>query len=472
LTYTRFDTYSLLLNNADLASEMFARTLHLLEGCGRLPRIHATSWQVGDVDKALHAVAEMPCYGSALVQCNSSNHQLVKVVKEKQVKSLRSIIHNEGTYLIVGGFLGLGRSIAELLIDHGARDFAFISRSGATTKASKAAMSNLQSKGANISALTVDILNETALNTAITHVQQSMPTIRGVFQCAAVIQDAIFDNMTFAEWNAAVLPKTIGSWNLVESISAAGMNPFYVFLASSAGVIGNRGQANYAAGNSFEDAMAHSLRLQGKHAVSIDLGPVLGAGMLAEDEETLDMLRASGFHSISHEDFLRVISHAITGEILEGQPMPPQVVLGVGTGAIIRQNQPADPYWTRTALYSYLDLIDMPPPDLSAATSIASMGIRAALARAPSTTAAGKIVAVGIREMLAKAMTMLPEEIDMDKPPNAYGVDSLVAIGLRNWVQGSCGVEISLFEVLSDQSVGDMGTMIAKRGGYGGGGDD
>jgi NAD(P)-dependent dehydrogenase (short-subunit alcohol dehydrogenase family) len=396
---------------------------------------------------------------------------VVNVINDPQTKPLSEVIGTEGTYLIVGGFLGLGGSIAKLLVKSGARHLVFLSRSGASSDASKAFMKHLQSSGVVVRAVTADVCDATALQADIKIIAGTMPPIQGVFQCAAVISDAVFDNMTFDGWSAAVRCKTIGSWNLIEVLKDTGVDPFYIFLASSAGVIGNRGQANYAAGNSFEDSMARTLRLQGNHAVSIDLGPVLGAGMLADDEQILDMLRASGFHSISHDDFLKVLSHAITGEIVDGQPMPPQVVLGVGTGAIIRQNQPADPYWTRTALYSYLNLIDMPTHELSGRGQTSSIGLRAMLTRASTVAVAGELISEGIRDVLAKAMTLLSEEIDAGKPPNAYGVDSLVAIGLRNWVQGQCGVEISLFEVLSELSVAEMGLMIARKGGYGGGSD-
>lgn len=471
VTLSSFEPYSLIKNNIVLASFMLEATLHLLADVDSLPVLYTIVQPIGKADEALQELAQAPHFGCALVYSDPSGSSLVKVIKDPQIKPLSEVIGTEGTYLIVGGLLGLGGSIAKLLVKNGARHLVFLSRSGASNDASKAFVKHLQSSGVVVRAVTADVCDSSALQAEIEIIADIMPPVRGVFQCAAVISDAVFDNMTFDDWVAAVRCKTLGSWNLFEVLKEIGMDPFFIFLASSAGVIGNRGQANYAAGNSFEDSMARALNLQGKHAVSIDLGPVLGAGMLAEDEQILDMLRASGFHSISHDDFLKVLSHAITGEVLEGQPIPPQVILGVGTGAIIRQNQPADPYWTRTALYSYLNLIDMPAPDLSARGQTASMGLKAMLTRASTVAAAGELIAEGIREVLAKAMTLLPEEIDTGKPPNAYGVDSLVAIGLRNWVQGQCGVEISLFEVLSELSVTEMGLMIARKGGYGSGTD-
>lgn len=110
----------------------------------------------------------------------------------------------------------------------------------------------------------------------------------------------------------ATRPKMQGSWNLHEALPDD--MAFFVFLSSSAGAIGARGQANYNSGNGFQDALAHHRRKKGMAAVSLDLGPILGAGvcrhsletkcltdliqMVAEDEATLEMLRSSAFFGI------------------------------------------------------------------------------------------------------------------------------------------------------------------------------
>ncbi|KAK7209781.1 hypothetical protein V2G26_016959 [Clonostachys chloroleuca] len=189
--------------------------------------------------------------------------------------------------------------------------------------------------------------------------------------------------------------------------------------------------------------------------------------MLAEDEGILDALRASGFYGIRHEDFLQVLEHAITMEILPGQRMPAQVILGVGTGGLMLQNQPADPYWSRTALYSYLNLVDMPPPDLSGGNAGLVMDIKSSLASCASVDAAAEIACTGLTGMLAKAMNMHLEEMDTGKPPNSYGVDSLVAVGVRNWILSNCGIQVSVFEILSERTIAELAMLVAEKGSFG-----
>ncbi|KAK3191117.1 hypothetical protein K4F52_002703 [Lecanicillium sp. MT-2017a] len=271
--------------------------------------------------------------------------------------------------------------------------------------------------------------------------------------------------MSFDDWATAFKPKVLGAWNTVQSMETLGHEPFYVFLASSAGVIGTRGQANYAAGNSFLDSLAKGLRVQGRAAVSLDLGPILGAGMLTEDESILDILRASGFYGIRHQDFLKVMKHAVTMETFRDQPLSPQVILGVGTGGLMAQNEPADPYWSRTALYSFLAIVDAPKPDLSAPSrKINATDVKSELINCSDVVTATNIVCTGLSNMLAKSMNMLPEEIDVMRPANVYGVDSLVAVGVRNWVLSNCKVQVSVFEVMSDMTILDLSRSIVEKG--------
>ncbi|KAK2930050.1 Polyketide synthase, dehydratase domain [Fusarium oxysporum f. sp. vasinfectum] len=418
-----------------------------------------------DINRVKEAI---PFFGLVSITGGPDATPQVDMAIKKTIKPLHQALSGTDTYLLAGGLGGLGRSICELLVKNGARHIAFLSRTGTSSEASQRFFKDLCDKGIDARVYKADLCDAEALTKVIKEeICQEMPPIKGVFQCAATIKDSIFSNMTYSDWTEAIRPKTVGSDNLVRAISANSEDPFFIFLASSAGVIGNRGQANYAAGNCFEDALALNLRLEGKHAVSIDLGPVLGAGMLADDEEILDILRASGFYGIRHEDFLTMITHAITAEISPGTPMPGRVIMGIGSGGLVRQNQPADPYWSRTALYSYLNLVDTSNPDLKVVDASNDFDLKSLLSCCSSTDVAAEIVTTGLSLMLAKAMNMLPEEIDTGKPPNVYGVDSLVAVGVRNWVVTNCGVEVSVFEVLSERTVAELAREIARRGGFG-----
>lgn len=241
--------------------------------------------------------------------------------------------------------------------------------------------------------------------------------------------------MTHADWTAAFGPKAVGASNLVEVFGPVPSAPWFLFLSSASGIIGNRGQGNYAAANAVQDALARSGRTQGR-ACSLDLGPVLEAGMLVGDEDTLGKLRGAGFYGIRHQDFLEMVERGITGEIRPSVPAPAQIVSGVGTGGLIRQNNPGDPFWSRTAMYSYMNTVDMPvtaPDDAGGdGRGRGEEDVKRMLAACAGREEAAAVICAGLVQLLAKAMSLLPEEIDAERAPSAYGVDSLVAVGVRN----------------------------------------
>ena len=279
----------------------------------------------------------------------------------------------------------------------------------------------------------------------------------------------IFDNMTHDDWVTSVRPKTIGSWNLFSAIknscSAFGgrfsQKPWLLFLSSASGVIGNRGQANYAAGNVFQDTLAHHAKHHGFHATSIDFGPILGAGVLERDEGILVKLRASGFFGIQPEDFLAVVERAICGEVTKDETLPTQIVVGVGTGGIVHQNKPSDPYWARTALYSILSRVDLPPGDLSDLSGgNAHLGGQEALDSSDNSVQG---ISRELAAVLAKNMNMKAGDIDLHRPIVSFSVDSLVATAVRSRIYARTGVSVSPFDLMGDKSIDGLASMLVEK---------
>lgn len=378
------------------------------------------------------------------------------------------------TYVLVGGMGGLGKAVAGLLIDRGARHLLFLSRSGAQTPENQAYLQSLAQRGVMAKALSVDISHEAALRQALA--TADMPQIKGVVQCAAVIADAVWETMTYSEWAAATRPKMIGSWNL-HNILPQEMD-FFIFLSSASGVIGNRGQANYAAGNCFQDALArHRASLGLKNSVSIDLGPVMGAGMLENDEKTYAILKASGFFMVMLEDFLFLVERAMCGGSMNTLNIPSQVVTGVGTGGLIMQNEVSDPYWSETKMFEILNRIDLPqvPVDSSSVTPTQSSfgshssqssgrSLATALRQADGIEEATEVILVGCIDYLSVSLSMSADDMDADKSLTAYGVDSLVTSSFRNWIFKNIGIKITDMEVIGAASIMELARSIAEKG--------
>ncbi|KAK1731468.1 beta-ketoacyl synthase domain-containing protein [Colletotrichum acutatum] len=439
--FMRFDVATIMKDDPDLIKEFFTMVdqfaFDYLRKSSSLQCQPVHRFPMSNFEGAFKQIDKTPYHG--LVTMTANRDTLVPVATVTQIKPLADVIDPKGTYVLAGGLGGLGRSIAKLLADNGAKKLVFLSRSSGNQDAQEF-LHCLSKSGVQATAVAVDITDLQALKA----LAPTLGKIAGVVQCAAVIQDALFEKMSFADWHTAFAPKAVGAMNLADvfgrnpepGASTPATAPWFLFLSSASGIIGNRGQANYAAANAVQDALAQAL----PRSVSLALGPVLQAGMLVEDEETLGKLRGAGFYGIRHQDFLTMVERAITGEVTPGVQTNPQIVSGVGTGGLIRQNDPGDPFWSRTALYSYMNLVDVPiyspeegrDDDGGVSGGGGEADVKKMLAVCSGAQAAAVIICTGLVQLMAKAMSLLPEEIDPERAPSAYGVDSLVAVGVRN----------------------------------------
>lgn len=130
-------------------------------------------------------------------------------------------------------------------------------------------------------------------------------------------KDAVFEKMSCHVLREALEPKFQGSKNLHEMLPRD--IDFYVMLSSICGLIGSRGQANYAAGNTYQDALAHFRRSKGLPATSLNLGNVQSIGYLAENLDRLK-INPSVFtvlDGVREDQLLRAIEQVINPKTVE-----------------------------------------------------------------------------------------------------------------------------------------------------------
>lgn len=112
--------------------------------------------------------------------------------------------------------------------------------------------------------------------------------------------------MSFDNYLAANRPKFTGSLNLHELLPNL---DFFVMLSSAAGTVGNASQANYAAGSTFQDALARHRSSMGLPAVAIDLGVVKSVGYVAENKVVAERLTRKDFTPLEEDEVLRLLEY-------------------------------------------------------------------------------------------------------------------------------------------------------------------
>jgi acyl transferase domain-containing protein len=182
----------------------------------------------------------------------------------------------DATYLITGGVGGLGLLVARRFAARGARHLVLLSRNEPGSSA-QAAIDELRDQGVHVTTVKADVAREHDLTEALGHIS---PPLAGIVHAAGVLDDALLPQQTWTKFEAVMAPKVAGSWNLHVHTRNLPLD-FLVMFSSLSGALGAPAQSNYAAANAFVDALAHHRRAQGLPALSINWAPWSDVGMAA-----------------------------------------------------------------------------------------------------------------------------------------------------------------------------------------------
>ncbi|KAL9001809.1 MAG: hypothetical protein Q9188_005223 [Gyalolechia gomerana] len=389
---------------------------------------------------------------------------------------------DENTYVIAGGLGGLGRSIASWMAERGARHLILLSRHGPRT-AVREFLTNLKSQGVNVATPACDITDKTAIRRTLDECMLTMPRIKGCIQASMVLkvslkqietnehntltelsQDSIFESMSYEDWKASVDPKVTGSWNLHEMLPND-LN-FFVLLSSVAGIAGLRGQSNYAAGNTFQDALARYRTSRGQKAIALDLGAMVSEGLLAEDTTLRDRVLASGnLVPITQNVFFALLDHFCNPSLEVDMLSECQSVVGINSPANIRAQGFEEESWLDRPLFRRLWQLDSTlEPSSTTGQSQQTKDFKKEFVGASALPEAGAVVTEALVAKLSKSLTALAGgEVDLNRPMLSYGIDSLLAVELRSWFRKEFGADVPIFEIMGGTSFAAIGRVVTQK---------
>ena len=270
--------------------------------------------------------------------------------------------------------------------------------------------------------------------------------------------------MSFDDWKACVEPKVHGSWNL-HSLLPRGLD-FFVALSSVCGIIGQGGQANYAAGNTYLDALASYRISRGEKAASIDLGPMLSEGVLAENKDLMDrFIRTGTLNAVSQQELFALLDHFCDPslELPSLTTANCQTITGIKLPASLRSQGIDEPSWMRQPMFRHLHQIDETGASSSSTAADQALDLATAFSKMASVEEAGSLVAQELAKRLGKILGIPAGDIDLDKPMHTYGLDSLVAVELRNWFVKELDADIAIFEILGGATFATAGISAAGK---------
>ncbi|WSL13640.1 type I polyketide synthase [Streptomyces sp. NBC_01288] len=352
------------------------------------------------------------------------------------------------TVLITGGTGTLGGLVAEHLAERGAEHLLLVSRRGPDAPGADDLKSRLEALGAQVTIAACDSADPDALAALLATVPAEHP-LTGVVHAAGVLRDAPLHEQSPEHLAAVFGPKADAAWNLHQQTKNLDLNTFVLF-SSAAGTLGNPGQANYAAANTYLDALAHHRRAQGLPAVSISWGLwERASGMTGTLTDTdLARLRRSGLVPLTDDHGLALFDAALRLDEPHVVALPIAPAADTHPSPLLRDLAPRS---RRTAATRGTD-------GPGAGGDLAS-------------TLAGLTADQQRRRMLtlvqAQAAAVLghpaAHTIVADQPFKNLGFDSLTAVELRNRLASATGLRLPPTLIFDQPSPAELAAWLLGR---------
>lgn len=465
ITFSSIDLITVFKQDLGLAAELLETSMKLIHAGSLRAMPRVKTFTFSQFEEAFRFMQSGKHIGKIVVM--PADDDVVQAIPDPAGMRLPE----NATYLLSGGLGGLGRSIARWMVGRGARNLVFLSRSGANNDAARELIQELRDDNVKVEVLKTDITDLSVLRSDLQPVLRGMPPVRGVIQAAMVLEDQIFDNMTCDAFKAAIRPKVHGSWNLHEASLGMPLD-FFLILASAVGVLGNPGQGNYAAGNAYEDALAHYRTARGLPAIAIDLGMILGVGKVAEDDtgKKKRNLERQGFVGIHEDELLCLMEMAMTATAPPTQDNC-QIITGIqthdgasgdGDGAAADAKDDFRPFWKSDPVFSHVKTMGSRGATAGAGRAT-TQSFQALMGVALTLQDAAAVALEAVSAKLSRSLMIDRADMDAGASTSSYGVDSLIAVEVRNWLIKEVRVDVPVFEILQANSLQTLAMLIAEK---------
>ncbi|KAF2794878.1 putative polyketide synthase [Melanomma pulvis-pyrius CBS 109.77] len=413
-------------------------------------------YDVSEVEKAFRLMQEGGTAGKMVLELNPESQVRTKLQTRPSFQ-----FSAQATYVIAGGLGGIGRATAFWMASRGAKNLILLSRRGPCNEASRKLLEELQNHNVRVETPVCDITQLPEMQKLFQKLSADMPPIKGVFQMSIVAKDCLFKDLNYDSWKPAVECKTVGSWNL-HHVLPHGMD-FFVILASASGLAGVRGQANYNAGNVYEDAFARHRVSQGEKTVALDLGAMLEDGILAENPHLLKRVMAYGVLApVTRQNFFGILDFYCNPAMPLLSPVECQIAIGVGVGG--GDSLESFDFGRQPMLRTLPSGIRRQAP-AGKEENRYSTSNRDKIADSDSLDQVTDIVGEAIIQKLGKSLADMQDisSIDRHRQLQMYGVDSLLAVELRNWIAKEFKAEIDVFETQGASTLEILSRLVARR---------
>ncbi len=237
----------------------------------------------GELEPLIHKIWSMTEAAPAIRFMRDARHIGKIVLTNSPLETGR--LREDRSYLITGGLGGIGCALAVQLAEWGAGAIVLNGRRAPDPEAEDA-IEALRKRGVTVSVEIADVTDTEAVDAMLARIDESLPPLEGVIHSVGVLSDAALTNQSWESFEQVIWPKAIGAWHLHRATMNRDIDMFVLF-SSAAGMMGNPGQANHAAANTFLDQLAVHRRALGLPGQAIAWGAWSEIGEAEEQRERI-----------------------------------------------------------------------------------------------------------------------------------------------------------------------------------------
>lgn len=360
----------------------------------------------------------------------------------------KTLARPDRSYLVTGGLGGFGLATAEWLVRSGARHVVLASRRGRPDAEAQEAIARMEALGARVHAMSLDVADRASVGRLLAVIDAELPKLAGIFHSATVLDDATIATLDAEGLERVLAAKARGALHLHEATQGLELDHFVVYGSVSA-MVGNPGQAAYAAANAYLDGLVHHRRAQGLTGTCVRWGAIGDVGIVARDTATERHLAGLGLKALPPAQALELL-----GEVLR-EDRGVVGIIDIDWGRWVAA-MPKTP-WNR----------------LREVREDGGSGEHGALAKLRAELegldleAQRTVVIDRLRAAASDVLKTPAESLDPSTPLKDFGLDSLMAVELQVTIEAELGASFSTMELLAGRSLASLSDRVLDAAGIG-----
>ena len=401
---------------------------------GELTPLPTQTFPCDEADKAFRFMQQAKHIGKVVIDYESKPTEvLANDESEVKLKPNRS-------YWVAGGMGGFGLRVARWLAERGAKHVILGGRSSTISDEICEKVGSIESEfSCSIRHLPVDLSDLQSVRNVVEQIEAVGPPLAGVFHTAMVLEDRLLIDLDRRTLDRVLQPKVQGGWNLHEATGDCELDCFVLFSSLSS-IFGHAGQANYSAANAFLDSLAHHRRFIGLHGVAINWGHVGEVGYLAARGELSQRLERQGVLTFSADEAMRCLEYALANDITDQSVLRMDWTKWRGLGI------------TGEVPPKFAHLLRNKTEPVKPTDRLASYAEVRQAEGEERRSMIGTIVA----QKTASLLGIETEDLPWDRPLLTLGLDSLMAVEMRNWIESRLQIDLPISDLMRAEGLNEL----------------